>query len=91
MMTLSNMVKTTTVELDGDYVMDMYAESVTMSTYLLAFVICDFKKVTKQTPTNNISVSVIAAPGKIDQTDFALEAAVNITDFYEEYLGPIDD
>ena len=58
-----------------------------MSTYLLAFVICDFKKVTGQTPTNNISVSVIAAPGKIDQTDFALEAAVNITDYYEEYFG----
>ena len=58
-----------------------------MSTYLLAFVICDFKKVTKLTPTNNISVSVIAAPGKIDQTDFALEAAVNLTDYYEQYFG----
>ena len=58
-----------------------------MSTYLLAFVICDFKKVTKLTPTNNISVSVIAAPGKIDQTAFALEVAVNLTDYYEQYFG----
>ena len=58
-----------------------------MSTYLLAFVICDFRKVTKVTPTNNISVSVIAAPGKIDQTNFALEAAVNLTDYYEQYFG----
>ena len=58
-----------------------------MSTYLLAFVICDFKKMTKMTPTNNISVSVIAAPGKIDQTEFALDAAVNLTDYYEQYFG----
>ena len=58
-----------------------------MSTYLLAFVICDFKKVTKVTRNSNISVSVIAAPGKIDQTDFALEAAVNLTDYYEQYFG----
>ena len=43
MITLSNMVKTTTVELDDDYVMDMYEQSVTMSTYLLAFIVSDFK------------------------------------------------
>ena len=58
-----------------------------MSTYLLAFVICDFSVETKRTPTNNINVSVIAAPDKIDQTEFALKAAVELTDYYEEYFG----
>ena len=58
-----------------------------MSTYLLAFVICEFETVTKQTPTNKINVSVIAAKNKIDQTQFALDAAVNITDYYEQYFG----
>ena len=58
-----------------------------MSTYLLAFVICDFDTVIKQTSTNNINVSVIAAKNKIDQTQFALDTAVKITDYYEEYFG----
>ena len=58
-----------------------------MSTYLLAFVICDFSVETKRTPTNNINVSVIAAPDKIDQTEFALKAAVELTDYYEKYFG----
>ena len=57
-----------------------------MSTYLLAFVICDFDNRTKFTPTNNISVSVIASHDKIDQTSFALDTAVNITDYYEKYF-----
>ena len=28
---------------DEKYVMDLYAESVTMSTYLLAFIVCEFE------------------------------------------------
>lgn len=58
-----------------------------MSTYLVAFVICDFNKVTEQTRANNISVSVIASVDKIDQADFALHTAANITDYYETYFG----
>lgn len=66
---------------------DEFEPTKRMSTYLLAFVICDFGQKTMQTPTNNISVSVIAAQNKIDQTQFALVAATNITDYYEEYFG----
>ena len=66
---------------------DEFIKTKKMSTYLLAFVICDFKKETKFTPTNNISVSVIAAENKIDQTKFALDAAVELTDYYEKYFG----
>ena len=65
---------------------DEFVKTKKMSTYLLAFVVCDFKVATKHTPTNNISVSVIAAENKIDQTQFALDAAVNLTDYYEKYF-----
>ena len=41
MITLSNMVKTGNVFIDDEYVMDMYAQSVTMSTYLLAFIVSE--------------------------------------------------
>ena len=65
---------------------DEFEATEKMSTYLLAFVICDFGFTTKQTPTNNISVSVIASKDKIDQTSFALDTAVAITDYYEKYF-----
>ena len=42
MITLSNMVKTGNVFIDDEYVMDLYAQSVTMSTYLLAFIVSEF-------------------------------------------------
>ena len=58
-----------------------------MSTYLVAFVICDFAFNSEQTVTNNITVSVIAARDKLDQADFALHTATQITEHYEEYFG----
>uniref|UniRef100_A0A3B4BEX6 Aminopeptidase n=1 Tax=Periophthalmus magnuspinnatus TaxID=409849 RepID=A0A3B4BEX6_9GOBI len=57
---------------------DQFSPSVKMSTYLVAFVVCDFKSVT---------VSIYAAPEKWHQTHFALEVAVKMLDFYEEYFN----
>ncbi|KAJ8417525.1 hypothetical protein AAFF_G00223680 [Aldrovandia affinis] len=56
-----------------------------MSTYLVAFVICNFSSVTAQTK-RGITVSVFAPAHQINQTDHALQATVKILDFYEEYL-----
>ena len=64
-----------------------FAVTEKMSTYLVAFVICDFGQSSEQTVTNNITVSVIAAEDKLDQADFALHTAVQITEHYEEYFG----
>ena len=64
-----------------------FAVTEKMSTYLVAFVICDFGQNSEQTGTNNITVSVIAAKDKLAQADFALHTAVNITEHYEEYFG----
>lgn len=47
-------------------VRDEFEESVVMSTYLVAFVICDFGEISNVT-NKNINVSVIATPDKIDQ------------------------
>ena len=58
-----------------------------MSTYLVAFVICDFGKMTEKTVTNKINVSVAASADKLDQAEYALHTAANITDFYEKYFG----
>uniref|UniRef100_A0A8C7ZMU3 Aminopeptidase n=1 Tax=Oryzias sinensis TaxID=183150 RepID=A0A8C7ZMU3_9TELE len=83
---LSNMPIVKTVELHGGLLEDHFAPSVKMSTYLVAFVICDFKSVTATT-TSGIKVSIYAAPEKWEQTHYALEVAVKMLDFYEEYFN----
>lgn len=67
-------------------VIDQYEVSKVMSTYLVAFVVCDFKSV-KNTTRNNITLSVFAPPTMINQADYALQVASHIFDFYQEFFG----
>ncbi|KAM3867544.1 endoplasmic reticulum aminopeptidase 2 [Diretmus argenteus] len=83
---LSNMPVEKTVELNDGLLEDHFAVSVKMSTYLVAFVICDFKSVTATT-SSGIQVSIYAAPEKRQQTHYALEVAVKMLDFYEKYFN----
>ncbi|KAF7660154.1 hypothetical protein LDENG_00286810 [Lucifuga dentata] len=83
---LSNMPVENTVEVNGGLLEDQFATSVKMSTYLVAFVICDFKSVTATT-SSGVQVSVYAAPEKWQQTHYALEVAVKMLDFYEKYFN----
>ncbi|XP_069565580.1 endoplasmic reticulum aminopeptidase 2 [Brachyistius frenatus] len=83
---LSNMPVVKTVEVNDGLLEDQFAASVKMSTYLVAFVICDFKSVTATT-SSGVQVSIYAAPEKWLQTHYALEVAVKMLDFYEEYFN----
>ncbi|XP_069748207.1 endoplasmic reticulum aminopeptidase 2-like isoform X2 [Narcine bancroftii] len=65
---------------------DYFDVSVKMSTYLVAFIVCDFKSVSAVTSTG-IKVSIYAAPDKWNQTHYALEAAVKLLEFYEHYFN----
>ncbi|KAF5274559.1 hypothetical protein FQA39_LY07171 [Lamprigera yunnana] len=65
---------------------DDFQESVEMSTYLVAFVICDYVHQNKQTE-RGISVSVYAPPPYISQASFALDTAVSVTDYFENFFG----
>ncbi|XP_035513793.1 endoplasmic reticulum aminopeptidase 2 [Morone saxatilis] len=83
---LSNMPVVKTVEVEDGLLEDQFDASVKMSTYLVAFVICDFKSVTATT-SSGVQVSIYAAPEKWQQTRYALEVAVKMLDFYEEYFN----
>ncbi|XP_030272805.1 endoplasmic reticulum aminopeptidase 2 [Sparus aurata] len=83
---LSNMPVAKTVEVHDGLLEDRFDASVKMSTYLVAFVICDFKSVTATT-SSGVQVSIYAAPEKWLQTRYALEVAVKMLDFYEEYFN----
>uniref|UniRef100_A0A8B9I1H5 Aminopeptidase n=1 Tax=Astyanax mexicanus TaxID=7994 RepID=A0A8B9I1H5_ASTMX len=82
---LSNM-PVHTVELEDGLFEDRFEASVQMSTYLVAFIVCDFKSVSRRTVTG-VDVSIYAVPHKWHQTHYALEAAVKLLEFYETYFN----
>ncbi|XP_040011887.1 endoplasmic reticulum aminopeptidase 1b isoform X2 [Xiphias gladius] len=82
---VSNMPKVRTVELPGGLLQDHFDTTVKMSTYLVAYIVSDFLSVSKTTQ-HGVKISVYAVPEKIDQTSFALDAAVKLLDFYDDYF-----
>ncbi|XP_026067931.1 endoplasmic reticulum aminopeptidase 2-like [Carassius auratus] len=83
---LSNMPLEQTVEIGNGLFEDQFEVSVKMSTYLLAFIVCDFRSVTGMTATG-INISIYAVPEKWHQTHYALEAALRLLEFYEQYFN----
>jgi len=85
MKTLSNMEKDgDAVEIDGTYEMDMYKTSVKMSTYLLAFIVCEFDSFhVPEHPEFN----VWAQKEKLSEVEYAAEIGPKIIDFYEEFFN----
>ncbi|XP_030049270.1 LOW QUALITY PROTEIN: leucyl-cystinyl aminopeptidase [Microcaecilia unicolor] len=81
---LSNMPKNETIPLGNDLFEDVFLPSVTMSTYLVAFIVGDLKNIRKE--TNGTLVSVYAVPQKLDQVHYALETAVTLFEFYRDYF-----
>uniref|UniRef100_A0A8C2F421 Aminopeptidase n=1 Tax=Cyprinus carpio TaxID=7962 RepID=A0A8C2F421_CYPCA len=82
---LSNMPKVLTLELPGGLFEDQFDVSVKMSTYLVAFIVSDFLSISR-TSQHGVQISVYAVPEKIDQAEFALDAAVKLLDFYDDYF-----
>ncbi|XP_073399463.1 leucyl-cystinyl aminopeptidase isoform X2 [Dendrobates tinctorius] len=81
---LSNMPKINTTDLPDGLVLDDFATSVKMSTYLVAIIVSDMKSVTMD--VNGTLVSVYAIPQKIDQAEYALKAAVTLLEFFSDYF-----
>ena len=67
-------------------VRDDFEESVEMSTYLVAFVVCDYNH-THTTSAKGISVSVYAPTDLLPQANFALTTATKMMDHYEVFFG----
>lgn len=82
---LSNMPKVKTTELEGGLLEDHFETTVKMSTYLVAYIVCDFKSVSGTT-SSGVKVSIYASPDKWSQTHYALEASLKLLDFYESYF-----
>lgn len=69
-----------------EQVRDDFYESVEMSTYLVAFVVCDYNHTHTKT-SKGISVSVYAPTDLLPQANFALHTATKMMEHYEEFFG----
>ncbi|XP_037385675.1 endoplasmic reticulum aminopeptidase 1 [Talpa occidentalis] len=83
---ISNMPLVKSVTVAEGLIEDHFDVTVKMSTYLVAFIVSDFKSVSKMTK-RGVKVSIYAVPEKINQADYALDAAVTLLEFYEDYFS----
>ena len=63
-----------------------FAETPVMSTYLLAFVVGDFKSI-EQRASGGTLIRVWATAGKEEQGRYALQVSLKLLDYFNEYFG----
>ena len=69
-----------------DYVWDQYEESIKMSTYLLAFVISDFKYRVGIKTENQVQFRIWSRSEALEQTEYAADIGPKILQYYEDYF-----
>lgn len=67
-------------------VQDNFEESVAMSTYLVAMVVCDYTRLQDKT-ANGVAVSIYAPQHLISQAQFALNVSTRLLEFYQNFFG----
>uniref|UniRef100_A0A8C7CLS4 Aminopeptidase n=1 Tax=Oncorhynchus kisutch TaxID=8019 RepID=A0A8C7CLS4_ONCKI len=78
---LSNMPKAKTTTLPSGMLEDEFEQtSVNMSTYLVAFIVANFTSITRN--VSNTLVSVYSVPEKKEHTQYALDTASRLLQFY---------
>ncbi|XP_019622707.1 PREDICTED: endoplasmic reticulum aminopeptidase 1-like [Branchiostoma belcheri] len=85
--TLFNMPKDHIEDLLGGLKMDVFKKSVAMSTYLVCFIVSDFRSMQLSTDTSDITVAVHAPEDRISQASFALDVAKTVLEYYETFFG----
>lgn len=83
---ISNTIETSVTEHESGYKIVKFQPTPKMSTYLLAMIVGDFEFVEGKTK-KGIVVRVFTTPGKTHQAKFALETAIRVLEFYNEYFG----
>jgi len=70
---------------DGDFRITTFKDTPKMSTYLVAFVVSDFKFKESKTK-NNVRVRVWAREDALDTVDYALNAGVKVLEHFGEFF-----
>ncbi|XP_029295882.1 LOW QUALITY PROTEIN: leucyl-cystinyl aminopeptidase [Cottoperca gobio] len=84
-MTLSNMPQAKSTPLVNGLIQDEFEKtSVNMSTYLVAFVVANFTPISRN--VSNTLVSVYSVPVKMEHTEYALDTASKLLEFYNDFF-----
>ena len=86
LMAISNGSEISRTARGPDKVAITYADTISMSTYLVAFVIGDFEA-TPPVDTDGVPVRIVAPRGKLHLADYALECAVFCLRYFRSYYG----
>jgi puromycin-sensitive aminopeptidase len=84
LMAVSNAAEVARTRLDDGRVRVDFAETVRMSTYLVAFVVGELEA-TSPVHVDGTPLRIVTPPGKLHLTDFALEAGAFALDFFASY------
>ncbi|KAK3769904.1 hypothetical protein RRG08_048116 [Elysia crispata] len=77
----------TTFEKDGiTFVKDVYDITPKMSTYLLAFIVCDFKYLHDYT-ANDVLYRAWATPETVNQAEYSLDVGVKVLTHFEDFFN----
>ncbi|XP_059097724.1 aminopeptidase N-like isoform X2 [Tigriopus californicus] len=94
MVSLSNMpIEKEAQPMDGnathqEYVWDIYQESVVMSTYLLAFIVSDFKyRQSDPHPQNDVQFRIWSRESAVNRTEYASQVGPEILAYFEDFFG----
>lgn len=84
----SNMPIKNTVPINGrpGWVWDHYEDTVPMSTYLVAFLVCEFEFRTSEESANHVLFRVWARKDAINQVEFARKVGPKFLEYYEQYF-----
>ena len=63
-----------------------FAETPAMSTYLLAFIVGELDSIEGRSRDGTL-IRVMTTPGKVEQGRFALDTALRLLDYYNDYFG----
>ncbi len=71
------------------WMIDRFDKSEKMSTYLVAFVVSNFKKTEMKSPKYGVDIAVAGRPAAIEagEGELALNEAAKMIDFYSDYFG----
>ncbi|MBI4035953.1 M1 family metallopeptidase [Candidatus Daviesbacteria bacterium] len=83
---ISNTIEENISEHESGYKLIEFAPTPKMSTYLLAFIVGEFEFIQGESGKRK-GIRVFTTPGKKNQAKFALDVAIKVLDFYEDYFG----
>ncbi|XP_028401179.1 glutamyl aminopeptidase-like [Dendronephthya gigantea] len=88
MISISSMPQIRSEPRGDNMVADYYENTVIMPTYLLAFIVCDFVKMTNYAGRQaKTSMSYYATRGQLEQVKYAMDIGGKLLDHFEKYFN----